>query len=94
MLKSVLILAASVALIVQPASAVEYDCTNKETAVKLNDHDIKNKNREDAIAEMKSEIKDGGGSTDQQKKALEALEQKLAAAKADREKLLADCNTH
>ncbi|MFA5901090.1 MAG: hypothetical protein WC829_18470 [Hyphomicrobium sp.] len=91
MLKFATGLAVCAALLASPSVAAQYDCAKKETGVKLNDYDITIGKRESAIAEMQSEVKDGGGATEQQKKALEHFEQKLAAVKAEREKLLADC---
>lgn len=91
MLKFVTLLAASVALLASPSVAAPYDCAKKETAAKLNDHDIIIGKRESAIAEMKGEIKDGGGATEQQTKALQSFEDKLAKVKAERETLLKEC---
>lgn len=91
MLKSAIILAAGALLLTQPAVATEYNCAVKETGVKLNDYDITIKKRAAAIAEMQAEIKDTGGATEQQKKALASFEEKLAKVKDDRAKLLAEC---
>jgi hypothetical protein len=94
MLKHALILAAGAMLLISSAHAAQYDCIDTKTSVALNDYDIKIKNRESAVAEMRDEIKGGGGSTEQQKKALESFEQKLAAAKAEREALLIGCKAN
>ncbi|MEI9900907.1 MAG: hypothetical protein WDN31_13090 [Hyphomicrobium sp.] len=40
---------------------------------------------------MQGEIKDGGGATEQQKKALRSFEEKLAKVKAERAALLTEC---
>lgn len=84
---------AAALLLVQahPAYAAEYNCADKTTGAKLNDYDIGIGKREAAIAEMRGEIKDGGGATEQQKKALESYEAKLAKVKSEREALLKEC---
>jgi hypothetical protein len=41
---------------------------------------------------MRTEIKDGGGATEQQEKALKGFEDKLASAKTARQELLKVCN--
>lgn len=91
MLKPLSILAVSAALLAQPAVAAEYDCANKDTVVKLNGYDITIGKREGAIAEMKGEIKDTGGATEQQKKALASFEEKLEQVKKARAELIKDC---
>lgn len=92
MLKPLHVLAVGVTLLAQPVLAAQYNCAKKEMGVKLNDYDIAIKQREEVVAEIKGEIKDTGGSTEQQKQALQSLEEKLAKAKADREALLAECD--
>lgn len=94
MQKFAFILVASVALAAVPARAAEYACARKETGTKLNDYAISIGDREAAIKEMREEIKDGGGATDQQKKALAGFEEKLAKAKSDRDALLKTCNAN
>ncbi len=89
--KSLKILAVGILLVVQPAHAADYNCAQKETGAKLNDYDITVGKREAAIAEMQGEIKDGGGATEQQKKALRSFEEKLAKVKAERAALLTEC---
>ncbi len=86
------LVAAATVLLALPASAAEYNCAEKATGTKLNDLDITISKREAAITEMKEEVTAGGGSTEQQKKALGSFEEKLAKAKADREALLKECN--
>jgi hypothetical protein len=85
-------LAALLLVQAHPACAAEYNCATKETGIKLNDYDIGIAKREAAIADMREEIKSGGGSTEQQKKALESYEAKLAKVKSEREALLKDCS--
>jgi len=80
------------ALLCSTAEAADYDCPKPETAEALKKADANIADREAAIAEMKSEITDTGGSTDQQKKALEQFEEKLAKAKEGRIKLAAECH--
>lgn len=92
MLKLSTLLAACAVLLATPTLAADYKCANKETGVKLNDFDISIKNRSEAIAEMQDEIKQAGGSTEEHKKAIQILEEKLTKAKADREALLKECN--
>jgi hypothetical protein len=93
MLKPVLILVAGVLLLPSaPVVAADYGCAQKEIGTRLNDSDIEIKKREGVVAEIKAEIQESGGSTDQHKKALEAFEEKLAKAKATRETLLKECN--
>jgi hypothetical protein len=90
MLTRSLMLAAGVALCA-PANAANYECVKQETAVALNDHDIGIANREAAVAEMKAEIAQTGGSTDEQKSVLEAFEEKLAKMKDKRAGLIDEC---
>lgn len=77
--------------VLSPATAVSYDCPSKSTAVVLNDHDIAIAKREASIAEMRAEIVDAGGSTDDQRKLLESLQGKLATMKDARAKLIDEC---
>lgn len=88
---SIASLAALFLVLAHPAYAAEYNCAAKETGTKLNDYDIGIAKREAAIAEMRGEIKDGGGSTEQQKKALESYEAKLAKVMSEHEALLKEC---
>ncbi len=94
MLKMSALIAVCAALLAGPTLAADYKCADKATNVKLNDFDIAIKNRSEAISEMKDEIKQAGGSTEEHKKAIEILEQKLTQAKADREALLVQCNAN
>lgn len=77
-----------------PVRAVDYNCIQKETGTKLNDYDTSIADRTAAIAEMREEVKAGGGATEQQQKALTGFEEQLAKAKADREALLKTCNAN
>ena len=92
MLRSALVFAVAMVLAAQSAPAADYKCAKKETNVALNDHDIAIAERESSIKEMKAEITEGGGSTDDQTKVLESLEDKLANAKAAREVLVKECS--
>ena len=92
MLRSALVFAAALVLATQSAPAEDYKCAKKETNVALNDHDIAVAARESNIKEMKTEIAEGGGSTDDQTKVLKSLEDKLAKAMAAREILVKDCS--
>ena len=92
MLRSALIFAVAMVLAAPSAPAADYKCVKKETNVALNDHDIAIAERESSIKEMKAEITEGGGSTDDQTKVLKSLEDKLAKAKAAREVLVKDCS--
>jgi hypothetical protein len=83
---------AGVLLLAPAVCAADYSCASKEIGAKLNDYDSKIAGREAAIAEMRAEIKEGGGATDQQTKAVAAFEEKVATAKAEREALLKECN--
>jgi hypothetical protein len=91
-LKTLSIIAASTMLLSAPLAAADYKCADANTSKKLNDYDITISNRQAGVAEMLDEVKQGGGSTEQQKKALATLEEKLATAKTDREALLKGCN--
>lgn len=75
-----------------PAIAAEYKCADNGTAVALNDHDIAIAKREANIAEMKAEIRDGGGATDDQQKVLKSLEDKLAKMKDAHAVLVSECS--
>ena len=79
-------------LTVQSAPAADYKCAKKETNVALNDHDIDIAQREANIKEMKAEIADSGGSTDDQTKVLKTFEDKLAKMKGAREILVKECS--
>ena len=91
MQKSLWIIAAGAMLVAAPLSAAEYNCANKDTTKKLIDYDIAIKKREAGVAEMHDEITQGGGVTEQQKKALATFEEKLAKSKSEREVLLKEC---
>lgn len=91
MLRSALALAAAMALAAPSALAADYRCAKKETSVALNDHDIAIAEREASIKEMKTEISEGGGSTDDQSKVLKSFEDKLARMKGAREALVKEC---
>ena len=92
MLRSALVFAAAMVLAAQPAPAADYKCAKKETNVALNDHDIAIAEREASIKEMKAEIAEGGGSTDDQTKVLKSFEDKLAKMKDARETLVKECS--
>ena len=92
MLKPSTLLAACAVLLATPTFAADYKCADKAVGVKLNDFDIAIKNRSEAIGEMKDEIKQAGGSTEEHKKAIQILEEKLTKARADRAALLKECN--
>jgi len=85
MLRSALVFAVAMVLAAQSATAADYKCAKKETNVALNDHDIAIAEREASVKEMKAEIAEGGGSTDDQKKVLKSFEDKLAKMKDARE---------
>jgi hypothetical protein len=92
MLRSALVLAVAMVLATQSAKAADYKCAKKETNVALNDHDMAIAERESSIKEMKAEITDGGGSTDDQAKVLKSFEDKLAKMKDTREGLVKECS--
>ena len=92
MLRSALVFAAALVLATQSAPAADYKCAKKETNVTLNDHDLGIAERESSIKEMKTEISDSGGSTDDQTKVLKLLEDKLAKMKESRERLVKECS--
>ena len=92
MLRSALAFAAAMALAAPSALAADYRCAKKETSVALNDHDIAIAEREASIKEMKTEISEGGGSTDDQSKVLKSFEDKLARMKGAREALVKECS--
>ncbi len=74
------------------AHGADYNCAKPETTEALKKADSNIADREAAIAEMKGEIKETGGSTEEQKKALQGFEDKLAKAKEDRAKLASECS--
>jgi hypothetical protein len=83
----------SVALVLcSPAFAADYKCAEKGTAVALNNHDIAIAKREANIAEMKAEIHDSGGATEDQQKVLKSIEDKLAKMKDARGVLVNECS--
>ena len=92
MLRSTLVFAVAMVLAAEPAPAADYKCAKKETNVALNDHDIAIAQRESNIKEMKAEITEGGGSTDDQTKVLKSFEDKLAKVKDSRESLVKECS--
>ena len=92
MLRSTLVFAVAMVLAAEPAPAADYKCAKKETNVALNDHDIAIAERESSIKEMKTEIAEGGGSTDDQTKVLRSFEDKLAKVKDSRESLVKECS--
>jgi hypothetical protein len=92
MLRSAVVLAVAMGLTAPSAWAADYKCAKKETNVALNDHDIGITEREASIKEMKTEISDSGGSTDDQTKVLKLLEDKLAKMKESRERLVKECS--
>jgi hypothetical protein len=92
MLRSALVFAVAMVLAAQSAPAADYKCAKKETNVALNDHDMAIAERESSIKEMKTEITEGGGSTDDQAKVLESFEDKLAKMRDSRESLVKECS--
>ncbi len=74
-----------------PVLAASYKCANESTAVALNDHDIRIAKSEASIAEMKAEIAQSGGSTDDQGKVLASFEDKVAKIKGARAALIEEC---
>ena len=92
MLRSAVVLAVAMLLAAQAAWAADYKCAKKETNVALNDHDLGIAERESSIKEMKTEISDSGGSTDDQTKVLKSFEDKLAKMKDARETLVKECS--
>ncbi len=92
MLRSALVFAVTVVFAAQSAPAADYKCAKKETNVALNDHDIAIAQRETSIKEMKVEITEGGGSTDDQTKVLKSFEDKLAKIKDARGILVKECS--
>jgi hypothetical protein len=92
MLRSALVLAVAMVLAAQSAKAADYKCAKKETNVALNDHDLAIAERQSSIKEMKTEITEGGGSTDDQAKVLKSFEDKLAKMKDTREGLVKECS--
>ena len=92
MLRSAVVLAVIIGLAAPAARAADYKCAKKETNVALNDHDMGIAERESSIKEMKAEISDSGGSTDDQTKVLKSFEDKLAKVKEARERLVKECS--
>jgi hypothetical protein len=92
MLRSAVVLAVAMGLTAPSAWAADYKCAKKETNVALNDHDLGIAEREASIKEMKTEISDSGGSTDDQTKVLKLLEDKLAKMRESRERLVKECS--
>jgi hypothetical protein len=92
MLRSAVVLAVAMLLAAQAARAADYKCAKKETNVALNDHDLGIAERKSSIKEMKAEISDSGGSTDDQTKVLKSIEDKLAKMKESRERLVKECS--
>ena len=74
-----------------PALAASYDCKDQSTATALKQVDISISKREAAIAEMKKEMSDAGGSTNEHDKAVATFEEKVKQAKEKRTALLAEC---
>ncbi|MFN3625166.1 MAG: hypothetical protein ACK4TP_14020 [Hyphomicrobium sp.] len=91
MSKLAVLIAAATLLVAEPALASDYKCADKDTSTKLNDYDIEIKDRADVVAEIRAEIQESGGSTEQHKQALQTFEDKLAKATADRAALLKEC---
>jgi hypothetical protein len=92
MLRSAVVLAVAMGLTAPSVWSADYKCAKKETNVALNDHDLGIAERESSIKEMKTEISDSGGSTDDQTKVLKLLEDKLAKMKEARERLVKECS--
>jgi hypothetical protein len=92
MLRSALVFAVAMVLAAQSAPAADYKCAKKETNVALNDHDMAIAERESSIKEMKAEITEGGGSTDDQAKVLKSFEDKLAKMRDSRASLVKECS--
>jgi hypothetical protein len=91
MLRSTLVLAVTIGLAAPAALAADYKCAKKETNVALNDHDMGITEREASIKEMKAEIAESGGSTDDQTKVLKSFEDKLTKMKEARDRLVKEC---
>lgn len=91
MSKLCVLIAAAALLMAAPAFAADYKCANKDTSTKLNDYDIEIKEREEVVAEIKAEIKDSGGTTEQHKQALQSFEDKLEKVRQVRAELLREC---
>ncbi|HET6320873.1 MAG TPA: hypothetical protein VFF87_02370 [Hyphomicrobium sp.] len=86
------ILAAVIALAsCGPAMAADYDCKDQSTATALKQIDISISKREAAVAEMKKEMSEAGGSTKEHDKAVNTFEEKVKQAKDKRAALLAEC---
>jgi len=91
MLKHVVLAVVGCLLGVSPALAATYDCADKAAAAALAAHDEAVATREANIAEMKAEIAQSGGTTDDQKKVLKSFEDKLGQNKEQRATLIAAC---
>lgn len=74
-----------------PAIAADYDCKDQSTATALKQVDISISKREAAVAEMKKEMSEAGGSTKEHDKAVNTFEEKVKQAKDKRAALLAEC---
>ena len=74
-----------------PTFAATEECASKETAAALAAHDKNVAAREENIAEMRQEIAQTGGSTDDQKKVLQAFEDKIEQMKTKRAALVEAC---
>jgi hypothetical protein len=84
-------LAATLCLVSPLFIAAASDCATEETTAALAKHDNDVAARESNIAEMRDEIAQGGGSTDDQKKVLKSFEDKLAQMKQKRVELVEAC---
>jgi len=71
--------------------AADYDCRDQSTATALGKVDVSISKREAAIAEMKKEMSDAGGSTNEHDRAVATFEEKLKQAKEQRAILLTEC---
>ncbi len=74
-----------------PTFAATEECASKETAAALAAHDQNVAAREANIAEMRKEIAQTGGSTDDQKKVLQSFEDKIEQMKTKRAALVEAC---
>lgn len=89
--KRLILLAASVCLCGPLPLAAAHECAKQETADALAKQDKDIAVREGNITEMRDEITQSGGSTDEQKKALRTFEGRLDQVKQKRAALLAEC---
>lgn len=89
--KLCVLIAAAALLVAAPALAADYKCANIDTRTRLNDYDIEIKQREGVVEEIKGEIKDSGGTTEQHKQALQSFEDKLEQVKKARAELIKEC---